>query len=115
MTNIVFGQNPKDRIFYLEKNMIQNFDTINFKVGLTNKAKLELSRVDFSKYSYLWIQNTTTLILILQWTTQVRPSNILVYRNKNNNIVDEDGAIRIVTEHLNVTDIRVIDLKKILK
>lgn len=115
MSKIAFGQNPKDRIFILNKNMIQDFDTIGFKVKLTGKAKQELSNIDFSQYSFLWIPNMTTLILILKWNTQVLTSDILVYRNSDNNIIDKDGTIQISVRHLLPTDIRVIRLRNYLK
>lgn len=108
-------QNPKDRIFVLEKTMIQNFDSLSFEIKLTDKAKLELSAVDFSKYSFLWIENSTTMILIFDWRTQVRPSDVLTYRNDANSIVNEDGKIRVIVSHLIQSDVRVIQLRNYLK
>jgi hypothetical protein len=108
------SQNPKDLIFVLDKKMIKKFDTLSFEITLTDSAKTVFKSVDFAKFSYIWIPYTTNLIQILPWTLQMRPGEILVYRNRNNNIAAENGKIKFIVEHLDSIDERIGLLKRAL-
>ena len=100
IVNMVIAQEPKDSLtFTLRAEMISHFDQGSFEIYLTDSAIQELSRVDFSYYSYVTFENCNSKVFLLESTMSFRPPDILIYRHMNS-IFFSPGKIKIEIRHL---------------
>lgn len=108
------GQNYKtDSLFIIEKSMIQSFNVLNFEIELTAHAKQLCRTTDFSVYRTIGIINDVCVYPLHESTMSLRPSYIFIYRN-GKSITTGDDKIRIMAQHLSITDSRLQSLKEAL-
>ncbi|MDF2382470.1 hypothetical protein JMG10_13390 [Nostoc ellipsosporum NOK] len=102
-----------DKIFVVESEMIESFDSAKYKITLTPDAQQRLKVTDFSKYSFLWISGSFTLIPIIESVAAIKISRMFIYRSRQN-ILPGDGVIKINFEHLDWNDCSLNEFKKTL-
>lgn len=106
--------NDTAKIFELNKNMIESFDSVKYEVKLNEKSKIGCIAIDFSGYNYIVIEGFSEKIPILNYTMAFRPPDIFVYKIKGK-LCTSSGLIKLETKHLSEQDDRLNQLKKYFK